>query len=479
MEDYQVITSKCSNANQMSLSLNKDVLFDVGTISYFDIQQNTKLDRIIVTRTCHYSDPELQHQMQSHEFESLLKSLTYYHELAEADGENVAAETLDDDPFIPEETETLFGTANLRLSGRNMPKQIFTIPIQSVSGDKIGEMHVEITFKLLQENETNCYDMKKMENKPVALIIGFEKIETKNIELPYIRFSFCGVGKDIINISNKRDDFNLNRLDDDEDDEKTSSMMKSTIHQYEDSYEVPNIKVTPAFRNYLSAPGIIFKIWAPVFDHVTQMPPIISYKIRSKKITLKVKLPDGEVLDLICKTGNSISSIKRKIEFRTEIADYQQKLYFNNDVILDNIRTLLDYNVNNGSQLILKVESDNNGQSLNSPNQQYDKRTSLIDIEAGDLVKELTNPELSQQERGKIRRIKNKSIHMAFLKDDLINPSTMTLESYQEENNKLRDELTRANKRIEQLERELAAEKSKSSGNKKSKVFGSWRRNKK
>ena len=68
---------------------------------------------------------------------------------------------------------------------------------------------------------------------------------------------------------------------------------------------------------------------------------------------------------------------------------------------------------------------------------------------------------------------------MAFLKDDLINPSAMTLESYQQENIKLREELSRANKRIEQLERELAAEKSKSSGNKKPKVFGSWRRNKK
>merc|ERR1712013_340934 len=95
-------------------------------------------------------------------------------------------------------------------------------------------------------------------------------------------------------------------------------------------------------------------------------------------------------------------------------------------------------------------------------------RASLLDLDARELTKE---------ERGKIRRLKNKSIHMAFIKDDLINPSAMTLESYQEENGKLREELARANTRIEQLERDLAAERTKGSP-KKSKVFGSWRRGK-
>merc|ERR1719491_600924 len=31
MEDYRIMTAKCSNANQMSLKLEKQVLFDVGT----------------------------------------------------------------------------------------------------------------------------------------------------------------------------------------------------------------------------------------------------------------------------------------------------------------------------------------------------------------------------------------------------------------------------------------------------------------
>ena len=205
------------------------------------------------------------------------------------------------------------------------------------------------------------------------------------------------------------------------------------------------------------------------------MPPIIAYKIRSKKITLKIKLPDGETLDLMCKTGNKISSIKRKIEFRTEIGDYQQKIYYN-EVLLHDRRSLLDYDIDGqNSLLILKVDganSDENG------TEKYDKRSSLIDLKSDDLMKELTNPRLSQKERGKIRRIKNKSIHMALLKDDLENTSTMTLESYQEQNAKLREELQRANQRIEQLERELAAERSKGSKKTKSKVFGSWRRSK-
>ncbi len=285
---------------------------------------------------------------------------------------------------------------------------------------------VEITFKLLEKNETNCYNMKKMENKLVALIIEFEKIETQ-MELSCVTFTFCGMGKDIVTITNKiqpnYDDEKGNEMDDME-------IEKSFIHNFEDCYEVPEIQITSAFRNYLSAAGFVFKIWAPVFDSISQMPPIIAYKIRSKKIrskkiTLKISLPDGEILDLKCKTA----SIKRKIEFRTEIGDYQQKLYYtdlNNQ--LDNKRTLLDYNIiDNNTTIILKVEGANNDKRPS-----YNKRTSLIDLDLSDLQKELTNPQLSPEERGKIRRIKNKSIHMPFLKEDLINPSAMT--SYQEEN---------------------------------------------
>eukprot|EP01084_Bolivina_argentea_P138830 244335_1 len=151
-------------------------------------------------------------------------------------------------------------------------------------------MTVELTFKLLEKNETNCYDMKQMENKLVAFIIGFEKIETK-IELQYLRFSFCGVGKDIIDITNMKGSGIMNG-----DDEKYDSneFIKSYVHTFEDSYEVPEIKVTPSFRNFLSAPGIVFRIWAPVFDSMSQMPPIIAYKLQSKKVTLSILLPDGE-----------------------------------------------------------------------------------------------------------------------------------------------------------------------------------------
>merc|ERR1719491_705391 len=220
--------------------------------------------------------------------------------------------------------------------------------------------------------------------------------------------------------------------------------------------------MTPALRNFLSAPGIVLKEWAPVFDAVCSMPPIIAYKIRSKKVNVKVALPDGEVLDLLCKTGNRVASVKRKIEFRTEFGD----------VLLDNKRTLLDYGIGNGSRIVLKVES-----AIKSTRRGSTARESLLNLDASELAKELTNPELSKEERGKIRRLQNKSIHLALINDELINPSAMTLESYQEENGKLREELQRANMRIEQLERELATESSKSP--KKSKVFGSWRRSKK
>ena len=245
MEDYQMITAKANNANQMSLQLGKQVLFDVCTLSYFSRDMNAKHDRIVVNRTCHYSDPELQRQFQANDFETLLKNMAYYHELAQADGEHVAAETLDDDPFIPEQTETLLGEARLKLSGRKMPREVIKLPITTAYGDTIGELSAEVTFKLLSKNETNCYDMKQMENKHVAIIIGFEKITTQ-MELQYVTFSFCGVGKDIVVICNKEED----------------GVGKQTEHTFEDQYEIPQIQITPAFRNFLSAPGIIFKIWA-------------------------------------------------------------------------------------------------------------------------------------------------------------------------------------------------------------------------
>lgn len=260
MEDYQMITAKANNANQMSLQLGKQVLFDVGTLSYFDRDMNAKHDRIIVNRTCHYSDPELQRQFQANEFEAALKSMAYYHELAQADGEHVAAETLDDDPFIPAETETLLGEAKLKLSGRKMPKQMVSLPITTAYGDTIGALSVEVTFKLLSKNETNCYDMKQMENKYVAIIIGFERIETQ-MELPYVTFTFCGVTSDIVVITNKaeEEEGGGHVLDDEK---EGLEVVKSMVHTFEDQYEIPQIQITPSFRNFLSAPGIIFKIWA-------------------------------------------------------------------------------------------------------------------------------------------------------------------------------------------------------------------------
>jgi len=257
--------------------------------------------------------------------------------------------------------------------------------------------------------------------------------------------------------------------------------IKSTEHTFDAQYQIQRIQVTPAFRNFLSAPGIVFKIWAPVFDSVEQMPPIIAYKIRSKKVTLTIKLPDGDSLKLKCKTGNSIGSLKRKIEFRTEIGDYQQMLFYRGEK-MENARTLLDYEVSDGDTIITKILGDNKDSAAPGgaagPQQFFVKRTSLMDLEPEDVKKELTNPDLSAEERSRIRRIKNKSIHMAFLKEDLVHPESMTLESYKEENAKLREELKRANQRIENLERELAAAKSTHSGSSQRKVFGSWRKRK-
>ena len=78
-------------------------------------------------------------------------------------------------------------------------------------------------------------------------------------------FTFCGVGSDIVTITNKKegvgDDVGI--MDEEHEDEKENlGLVKSTVHTFEDQYEIPQIQITPSFSNFLSAPGIIFKIWA-------------------------------------------------------------------------------------------------------------------------------------------------------------------------------------------------------------------------
>ena len=268
MEDYQMLSNKCNHANQLCLELNKSVLFGVQTLPFFDIRNNCKADRIVVTRQSHYSDPELQLQMTPPQFEKLAEKLKIYFELAQEDGEDVAAETLDDDPFIPEETDTLLGEAKLKLTGRKMPKEEVIIPVTTITGDKIGQMTLEVTFKLISKSMANCYDMKQMENENVSFMIEVIKVDME-IAVSYCFLTFCAVSNEVVGINNKG-----------------MNPKKRYTHEFnrDDIYEIPEVKVTPAFRNFLSAPGILFKVWVPVFEDTATMPPLIAFKITSKKV---------------------------------------------------------------------------------------------------------------------------------------------------------------------------------------------------
>lgn len=369
------------------------------------------------------------------------------------------------------------------MPGRNITKEEIQLPIINDINEKVGTISIEVTFKLLSDKSgLNCYDWQKMMNKEVAMTIDFVKVEFE-IEVPYAFITFCGVTPGYQCISNK--------------DNNTTKMELNYIHEFHDAYQIEKIKVTNAFHRFMSAPGIQFNVWVPVFSDLTELPPIIAYKLNSKKVTLHFKTPENDDVKLIVRTGNRVNALKRKLEYECEIPEETQELIYENETMEDN-KTLIDYGVTNNSTITIKLKK---ADPSTYGNKRASRRLSLLDdlleneefkesdennrlsakVEQA-ISKEMANPNLSEEERKKLRRVKNRSIHLAMVYEDKTgNSGPMTVESLIAENKKLKDELTLAQNKIKSLERSLAEAQTKAAAGttkagKSKKILGSWRK---
>ncbi|ETO04416.1 ubiquitin [Reticulomyxa filosa] len=513
MQDFRTLSDKTQTVNAMALELDRGLLFNVTTCKYFDSFKDTIAERILVLRECHYTEPELQFEMVPYHFEEMLTSLERYYDLAKQDGEIIATETMDDDPFVPAQVDACYGVARFVLANNDIPTQPITLPILLTgTNDQVGTLVVEPSFTVtdgpISNTNTNAKaaSLQALEGKKVKFTLEFLKC-TLSQSARYCFISFVAVGADLVQFKC----------------EPPADGARASEFEFSEAYEVRALKITKNFRSFIALEGIQFKVWVPVFDNPHDMPPIIASKYTSKNITIRIQAPDGEQLKLHCKTGNTITALKRKIDFQTNIPDDAQTLIYEK-VTLENNRTLSDYNIEGNALLLLLVETKRR-KSVDAefhPEFKQKVKFDLGDIKADDLhdlvynedededdanvptpeqvqqvlVKELTNPDLSAEDRSKLRRAKNRSVHMVLMDQDSRRVLPMTMEGYQAENKKLKDTLRKAQERIEELQKQVAALESKLQPSSApatntaatttakrdkpkggAKFFGAWRRN--
>jgi hypothetical protein len=303
-----------------------------------------------------------------------------------------------------------------------------------------------------------------MEDKKIKMTLEIVKC-TLQQPVRYCQISFLGIGSDLVRFKC----------------DAPSDAVKGKEFEFGEAYEVRSLTMTKNFRNFIGVEGIQFKVWVPVFDNPHDMPPIIASKYNSKNITIRIQAPDGEQLKLNCKTGNTITALKRKIDFQTNIPDDAQTL-IHDKITLENNRTLSDYGIKEDALLILMVETKRRRSvdaefhpdfkiqkgALNNLGEEkrYEELDELDDEDDGNslpekvqkaLEKELTNPDLSAEDRSKLRRAKNRSVHMVLMDQDSRRVLPLTMEGYQAENKKLKDTLRKAQERIQELQSQLEA----------------------
>merc|ERR1719204_2726424 len=75
MRRYRALSAKVQAANTMSMDLGKRVSFQIIVLPYYDPQVDSILDRLMVSRACHMTDPELHIHMLPEEFEQMLEQM--------------------------------------------------------------------------------------------------------------------------------------------------------------------------------------------------------------------------------------------------------------------------------------------------------------------------------------------------------------------------------------------------------------------
>jgi len=162
------------------------------------------------------------------------------------------------------------------------------------------------------------------------------------------------------------------------------------------------------------------RVWTAVSFPPFSLPQPIFYKIFSRKIELTIRVIDSQdEFRIAAQTGMQIFKIKSRLEKKLDYPPDSIMLHFN-DNILDDQKTLADYDISNGETLTLALRELPNG-------------VNFRDSDTAEALRNESDPSVRQM------------IHL------LENPLPKTFEDHKEENLKLRKLLREALDRIYEL----------------------------
>eukprot|EP00494_Astrolonche_serrata_P032626 UN32895 len=164
-------------------------------MTYYDSETYRKADCMVITRSCAYTTPELQHLMTTDEFEAERSEMFTFYRLSKEKGLNVeeAVKVLGDNPFLPGDLETLAGRSSFTLQSRKVRNTEINLPI-SESGQHVGKMRLKFIFKTgkniqQQVDLDTVINSNKVEIQLQVLGVEFFNTKMKNVFLVY---SFIG-----------------------------------------------------------------------------------------------------------------------------------------------------------------------------------------------------------------------------------------------------------------------------------------------
>jgi len=342
MTKYRNLSSKVQAANTMSMDLSKRVSFQIIVLPYYDPQVDSILDRLMVSRACHMTDPELHIHMLPEEFEHMLEQMLQYYEIAieSPDDEESAMEAVGDDPFVPGELDSLCGEAVIKIS-HELPEGEFSLDIVDLTGGtKVGELFASIVVHRLKANQPKKRVMKtsRMKGRAIDFTLSILGIELEKTQKPVSAsfVTYCFVDPNIHVARSVR------------------SGKPSRTHNFKhrNPISVPNCE--NVFLKFLGD-GIRLRVWTAVPFSPTALPNPIFYKIHNRAIELKiVHASSEEEFRINAQTGQPIFKLKQRLENELDQPAESIELRYKSDE-LDDQKTLADYAVSNNDTLSLTL----------------------------------------------------------------------------------------------------------------------------
>jgi len=403
MRQYRALSAKVQAANTMSMDLGKMVNFQIIVLPYYDPQVDSIQDRLMISRSCHMTNPELHVHMLPEEFENILEMQLKYYEVAlENPDEDVVLEQLGEDPFIPGELNTLFGEAVFRIT-HDLPSNEMSIDILS-SGEKVGSLFMKLNVERLKSNQKKrVTKTSRMKGRSIELTLEILGIELGKSQEPVHQcfVTYCFVEQKIHAAVSER----------------SATPSRTHCLKHRNLIAVP--KCENVFLKFLGT-GVRMRVWTAVSFPPFSLPQAIFYKIFSRKIELTIRVINSQdEFRIAAQTGMKIFKIKSRLEKQLECPPDSIMLHFN-DTRLDDEKTLADYEVSNGETLTLALRELPNGGHYR-------------DSDAAEALRNESDPSVRQM------------IHL------LENPLPKTFEDHKEENIKLRKLLREALDRIYEL----------------------------